>query len=108
MVRALQLVKDGAARGAISAGNSGAMMAGSLFTLKRIPGVERPALGGLLPTKDSVCMVIDLGANTDCKPEYLEQFALMGSIYMERIQHLKSPRVGLLANGEEEGKGNVQ
>jgi glycerol-3-phosphate acyltransferase PlsX len=53
-------------------------------------------------------MVIDLGANTDCKPEYLQQFALMGSIYMERIMHLKSPRVGLLANGEEEGKGNLQ
>ncbi len=88
MVRALELVKDGAALGAVSAGNSGAMMTGALFTLKRLPGVERPALGGLLPTKDGVCMVIDMGANTDCKPEYLQQFALMGSIYMERIQHL--------------------
>jgi phosphate acyltransferase len=108
MVRALELVKDGAAVGAVSAGNSGAMMTGALFTLKRLPGVERPALGGLLPTKDGVCMVIDMGANTDCKPEYLQQFALMGSIYMERIQHLDHPRVGLLANGEEEGKGNQQ
>ncbi|MFL5625405.1 MAG: phosphate acyltransferase PlsX [Ktedonobacteraceae bacterium] len=109
MVRALQLVKDGEALGAVSAGNSGAMMAAaSLVTLKRLQGVERAALGGVLPTRDGACMVIDLGANTDCKPEYLQQFALMGSIYMERIMHLKSPRVGLLANGEEEGKGNQQ
>src|SRR5438445_150822 len=108
MTLALQLVKDGSALGAVSAGNSGAMMAASLFILKRIQGVERPALGGLLPTKDGACMVIDMGANTDCKPEYLQQFALMGSIYMQRILHLKSPRVALLANGEEEGKGNLQ
>ncbi|GAC1634062.1 MAG: phosphate acyltransferase PlsX [Ktedonobacteraceae bacterium] len=109
MVRALDLVKEGSALGAVSAGNSGAMMAAaSLVTLKRLKGVERAALGGVLPTKDSVCMVIDMGANTDCKPEYLQQFALMGSIYMERILHLNDPRVGLLANGEEEGKGNLQ
>ena len=108
MVRAVELVKEGAAVGAVSAGNSGAMMAASLFVLKRLTGVERPALGGLLPTKDGVCMVIDMGANTDCKPEYLQQFALMGSIYMERIRHLPAPKVGLLANGEEEGKGNQQ
>jgi glycerol-3-phosphate acyltransferase PlsX len=108
MVRALELVKDGSALGAVSAGNSGAMMSASLFTLKRLRGVERPALAGLLPAENGPCMVIDLGANTDCKPEYLRQFALMGSIYMERIMRLKFPRVGLLANGEEEGKGNQQ
>src|SRR5215469_14172362 len=108
MTLALQLVRDGAALGAVSAGNSGAMMAASLFTLKRIPGVERPALGGVFPTKDGVCFVIDIGANTDCKPEYLQQFAVMGSIYMERIFHIDAPRIGLLANGEEEGKGNEQ
>jgi glycerol-3-phosphate acyltransferase PlsX len=108
MVRALQLVKDGEAVGAVSAGNSGAMMAASLFTLKRLPGVERPALGGVFPTKDGTCLVIDMGANTDCKPEYLQQFAIMGSIYMERIFHVNSPRVALLANGEEESKGNEQ
>ena len=108
MTLALQVVRDGAALGAVSAGNSGAMMAASLFTLKRIPGVERPALGGVFPTKDAVCLVIDIGANTDCKPEYLQQFALMGSIYMQRIFHISSPRVGLLANGEEETKGNQQ
>src|SRR5215467_15768158 len=106
MTVALQYVRDGAALGAVSAGNSGAMMAASLFTLKRIPGVERPALGGTLPTRDGACLVIDMGANTDCKPEYLQQFALMGSIYMQRIFHVQSPRIGLLANGEEESKGN--
>jgi phosphate acyltransferase len=108
MTIALQLVRDGAALGAVSAGNSGAMLAASLFTLKRVAGVERPALGGIFPTKDGVCLVIDMGANTDCKPEYLQQFALMGSIYMERIFQVQSPRVGLLANGEEESKGNQQ
>jgi phosphate acyltransferase len=108
MVRAVQLVKSGEALGVVSAGNSGAMMAASLFTLKRLPGVDRPALGGVFPTKDGICLIIDIGANTDCKPEYLQQFALMGSIYMERIFQTKRPRVGLLANGEEEGKGNEQ
>jgi glycerol-3-phosphate acyltransferase PlsX len=106
MALALQLVRDGSALGAVSAGNSGAMMAASLFTLKRIEGVDRPALGTVFPTKDGECFVLDVGANTDCKPEYLEQFALMGSIYMERIFSVESPRVGLLANGEEETKGN--
>ncbi len=108
MTLALQQVRDGTALGAVSAGNSGAMMAASLFTLGRISGVDRPALGGLFPTRDNVCLVIDIGANTDCKPEYLLQFALMGSIYMERIFSVPSPRVGLLANGEEETKGNEQ
>ena len=106
MTLALQLVRDGSALGAVSAGNSGAMMAASLFTLKRIEGVDRPALGTIFPTRDGVSFVLDVGANTDCKPEYLQQFALMGSIYMERIFSIASPRVGLLANGEEETKGN--
>jgi phosphate acyltransferase len=108
MTLALQLVRDGSALGAVSAGNSGAMMAASLFTLKRIEGVDRPALGGVFPTRDGACFVLDIGANTDCKPEYLQQFALMGSIYMQRIFSIPSPRVGLLANGEEETKGNEQ
>src|SRR5215831_16714378 len=106
MTLALQLVRHGSALGAVSAGNSGAMMAASLFTLKRIEGVDRPALGTVFPTRDGVSYVLDVGANTDCKPAYLEQFALMGSIYMERIFSIASPRVGLLANGEEETKGN--
>ena len=106
MTLALQLVRDGSALGAVSAGNSGAMMTASLFTLKRIEGVDRPALGTVFPTKNGISFVLDVGANTDCKPEYLQQFALMGSIYMDRIFSIASPRVGLLANGEEETKGN--
>jgi glycerol-3-phosphate acyltransferase PlsX len=107
MVRALQLVVDGQATAAVSAGNSGAMMAAaSLVTLKRIAGVERAAIGGVLPTNEGAVLIIDMGANTDCKPEFLQQFALMGSIYMERILNRPSPRVGLLSNGEEAGKGN--
>ena len=106
MTLALQLVRDGSALGAVSAGNSGAMMAASLFTLKRIEGVDRPALGTVFPTRNGISFVLDVGANTDCKPEYLQQFALMGSIYMNRIFSIASPRVGLLANGEEETKGN--
>ncbi len=106
MLLALQQVRDGKALGAVSAGNSGAMLAASLFTLKRLPGVDRPALGGVFPTRNGACLIIDMGANTDCKPEYLLQFALMGSAYMERIFQIKSPRIGLLANGEEASKGN--
>lgn len=106
MLLALQQVRSGKALGAVSAGNSGAMLAASLFILKRLPGVDRPALGGIFPTRNGVCLVIDMGANTDCKPEYLLQFALMGSAYMERTFKVKTPRVGLLANGEEASKGN--
>lgn len=108
MTLALELVRDGEALGAASAGNSGAMLAASIFTLKRIPGVDRPALGAILPTKESASLVLDVGANVDCKPEYLQQFALMGSIYMNRIFHIDAPRVGLLSNGEEETKGSQQ
>lgn len=106
MTLALQLVRDGQAVGAVSAGNSGAMMAASLFTLKRIAGIKRPALSGVLPTAKEPCLVLDIGANTDCEPEYLQQFALMGSIYMERVFHVPSPRVALLSNGEEDTKGD--
>ncbi len=108
MALALQLVRDSTAVGAVSAGNSGAMMATSLLTLKRINGIERPALGGIFPTAKQPSLVLDVGANTDCKPEYLLQFALMGSIYMERVFHIPSPRVALLSNGEEDTKGNKQ
>jgi glycerol-3-phosphate acyltransferase PlsX len=108
MIVALQLARDGEAVGAVSAGNSGAMMAASLFVLRRIAGVDRPALGAVLPTRSRAALVLDAGANTDCKPEYLQQFALMGSVYMERIFRVAQPRVALLANGEEETKGNQQ
>jgi glycerol-3-phosphate acyltransferase PlsX len=102
-----ELVRDGKAIGAVSAGNSGAVMAAALLTLKRIKDVDRPAFGTVLPAAGGArTLVLDVGANTDCKPEWLLQFALMGAAYMRSAFGLASPRVGLLANGEEESKGD--
>ena len=106
IVRACTMVEDGRAAGFVSAGNSGAVMAASLFGLRRIPGVERPAIGAVIPTATGRCLLLDAGANADARPEYLVQFARMGSIYAERVLQLANPRVGLLSNGEEPGKGN--
>ncbi|HEV2238404.1 MAG TPA: phosphate acyltransferase PlsX [Ktedonobacterales bacterium] len=107
MTVALELVRDGTASAAVSAGNSGAMLAASLFTLKRIPGVDRPALGGIFPAAGGKrTMVLDIGATTDSKPAYLVQFAVMGALYLEQVFGVARPRVGLLANGEEETKGD--
>ncbi len=103
---ALRQVKDGHAAGMISAGNSGAVMAAALFTLGRIPGIERPAIGAVLPTTTGHVLLIDAGANTDPKPSQLLQFGQMGAIFMERVRGVPNPRVGLLANGEEASKGN--
>jgi phosphate acyltransferase len=101
------LVKRGDASGFVSAGNSGAVMAAALFGLGRIPGVERPAIGTVFPTLTGRCFVVDVGANADCKPEYLLQFGIMGSAFVERILGVERPRVGLLSNGEEDTKGNA-
>jgi glycerol-3-phosphate acyltransferase PlsX len=102
-----ELVRDGKAVGAVSAGNSGAVMAAALLTLKRIKGVERPAFGTVLPAASGArTLVLDVGANTDCKPEWLLQFALMGAAYMRSAFGSEDPGVGLLSNGEEEGKGD--
>ncbi len=102
-----ELVRDGKAIGAVSAGNSGAVMAAAMFTLRRTKGVDRPAFGAVLPTAGGKqVMVLDIGANTDCKPQWLLQFALMGSAHQTAIFGFPSPRVGLLANGEEESKGD--
>lgn len=102
-----ELVRDGKAEAAVSAGNSGAVMAAAIFTLRRIRGVDRPAFGGVVPaTHGKKTLVLDMGANTDCKPPYLLQFAVMGSAYMESVFKVARPRVGLLANGEEETKGD--
>lgn len=107
MTVALELVRDGRAIAAVSAGNSGAMLAASLLTLRRIPGVERPALGGMFPAAGGRrTLVLDIGANTDSRPAWLVQYAVMGSIYMEKVFRVPNPRVGLLANGEEETKGD--
>jgi glycerol-3-phosphate acyltransferase PlsX len=101
------LVRDGAADAFVSAGNTGGILAvATLQTLHRIEGVLRPALGVIFPTKEKP-MLIDHGANADCKPEYLLQFGIMGSLYVERVRGIKRPRVALLSSGEEEGKGNL-
>jgi glycerol-3-phosphate acyltransferase PlsX len=98
--------KQGAVDAFASAGNTGAMMAASLFTLGRLPGVSRPALPGYFPTTQSFSIVIDVGANVDSKPEHLVQFAQMGQVYAERVMHREGATVGLLNVGEEPGKGN--
>jgi len=103
----MKLVQAGQAQAFVSAGNSGAVMAAALFNLGRIKGIERPALGTVYPTVRGKCFLLDIGANTDCKPEYLLQFAIMGSAYWERVFGVPNPRVGLVSNGEEEGKGSM-
>lgn len=106
LVRGLRLVADKEADCFISAGSTGAVLAGAIFKVKRIPGIKRPALAPILPTLQGPVMLIDCGANVDCKPEYLAQFALMGSAYMKGVANIPSPRVGLINNGAEEEKGN--
>lgn len=106
LVVGLKLVKDGNCDAFISAGSTGAFLAGSLLKVGRIKGIDRPALSPLIPTLKGNCMVIDAGANVDCKPRNLQQFAVMGSIYMEKIMKINNPRVGLLNVGAEASKGN--
>jgi glycerol-3-phosphate acyltransferase PlsX len=103
----LRLVAEGKASAAVSAGHSGAIMVGAMFLLKRHPGIERPAFGSVFPTATGQAIVVDVGANVDCKARYLEQFAVMGSVYMRQVFGVASPRVGLLSNGEEDSKGNA-
>ncbi len=103
---AARLVADGRADAVVSAGNSGGVMAAAIFELKRIPGLERPAIGTLIPGKTGYTFMLDAGANADVKPEWLAQFALLGDSYGRRILGRASPRIGLLSNGEEETKGN--
>lgn len=102
----LNLVKNGEAKGFVSAGNTGGILAvAMLHTLRRIRGIKRPALGVIFPIAGRP-MLIDHGANADARPEFLLQFALMGSLYVERVRGVQRPRIGLISNGEEEGKGN--
>jgi glycerol-3-phosphate acyltransferase PlsX len=107
MAVGMDLVKQGEADAFVTAGNTGGAMANALFRLGRARGVKRPALTPLFPVRGGECAVLDIGANTDCRPEYLAQFAVMGSIYAEVVQGKSSPRVALLSNGEEAGKGNL-
>ena len=106
MAIGLDLVKSGEADAFVTAGNTGAAMVTSLFRLGRIRGVDRPALAGPFPTATGICNIVDIGANPDCKPENLLQFGIMGSVFAERVRGVKNPRVGLISNGEEAGKGS--
>lgn len=102
----MELVKAGKASCFVTAGNTGMAMYFAVKTFRNIPGIIRPALTTIFPVKGGRCIVCDIGANAECTPEYLLQFAILGSIYAEKILKVKNPRVGLLANGEEAGKGN--
>lgn len=107
MVKMAESVRTGEADACVSAGNTGALMAAGLFVVGRIDQVDRPALAPTLPTIDGQGFVmLDLGANSDAKPEHLEQFAVMGSVYAEKVRGIKHPRVGLLNIGTEDKKGN--
>jgi glycerol-3-phosphate acyltransferase PlsX len=103
---ATRLCREEKAAAVVSAGNTGAQMAAALFTLGRLPGIDRPAIATILPTTKGGVLILDAGANTDCKPQHLLQFARMGAIYANRILEIDSPRVGLLNIGAEETKGN--
>ncbi|NLL82487.1 MAG: phosphate acyltransferase PlsX [Tissierellia bacterium] len=106
LVVGLNALKDGLGDGFISAGSTGALLAGGLFIIKRIQGIDRAALTSVYPTSNGISLLVDAGANADCKPEYLRQFALMGTIYIENVLGKKNPKVGLVNIGTEEGKGN--
>lgn len=104
---AARLVRDGKAHGLVSAGNTGAVMATSKLVIGTLPSVDRPALSAVFPTLgEHGCVLLDVGANAECKPEQLRQFAVMGSIYSNQILNVKNPKVGLMSIGEEEIKGN--
>ncbi len=103
----LKLVREGRASGFLTAGNTGAAMATAKMVLGALPGVDRPALAMVLPTTAGTpCVLLDVGANVDCRPQNLVQFAVMGELYARSVLKIKKPRVGLLSIGEEEGKGN--
>jgi glycerol-3-phosphate acyltransferase PlsX len=107
MAVGMDLIKNDQADAFVTAGNTGGAMANALFRLGRIRGVKRPALGTIFPVKDGYAILIDVGANTDCRPLYLHQFAIMGTVYAEILLKKPTPRVGLVSNGEEPGKGNT-
>ncbi|NJL37453.1 MAG: phosphate acyltransferase PlsX [Leptolyngbyaceae cyanobacterium RM2_2_4] len=105
---AMELVKRGRADGVVSAGHSGAAMAAALLRLGRLKGIDRPAIGAVLPTliASKPVLILDVGANVDCRPKFLEQFAMMGTIYSHSVLGIEEPKVGLLNIGEESSKGN--
>ena len=107
MVVGAKALADGLGDGFISTGSTGALLASGLFIVKRIRGIDRAALSVLYPTLNGFSLLLDAGANADCKPEYLYQFALMGSIYMEKVMGVDSPAIALVNVGSEKGKGNI-
>lgn len=107
IVKSIKLIKEEKVDGVVSAGNTGAVMSSALLYLGRLKGIKRPAITTVLPTiNNTPTIMLDIGANVDCKKEYLVQFALMGKIYMESIFGIENPKIALLNIGEEEGKGN--
>ncbi len=106
MAVCVDLIKEGKADAFVSAGNTGAVMAISTIRLGRIEGISRPALGTIVPTLKNKCLVLDVGANVDSKPNNLYEFAIMGSVYMQEIFGVENPKIGLLSIGEEDSKGN--
>ena len=106
-VKGMLALRNKEADGFVSAGSTGAVLAGGMFRLGRIPGIERPALAPMLPNGKGYVLLIDCGANVDCKPEYLVQFGLMGSAYMQGVMGMDNPRVGLVNIGAEAEKGNA-
>ena len=106
LVVGLKLLSEGKGEAFVTAGSTGATIAGATMIVRRMSGVKRPALCPLLPTETGKALLIDCGANTECRPSFLAQFALMGSIYMQKVEGIESPRVGLVSNGAEEEKGN--
>ncbi len=107
LIKAFTALKSGCVDAVVSAGNSGAMALASSLILGRTPGISRPAIGSFVPTKKGSVFCLDLGANVDCKPAHLEQFAVMGSLFVQQYKQLSKPRVGLLSNGSEPYKGNA-
>ncbi len=105
MAIAFRLLKEDKADAFVSAGNSGAILVGATLLVKRIRGIKRAALGAVMPSIEGPYILLDCGANVECKPEYLDQFATMGSLYMKSCLQIENPRVGLLNNGTEECKG---
>ncbi|HLO17413.1 MAG TPA: phosphate acyltransferase PlsX [Anaerolineales bacterium] len=106
MAVGIDLVKKGEADAFVTMGNTGAAWLTALFRLGRIRGVDKPAIAPIFPTASGSCVVLDIGANPDCEPNNLLQFGIMGSMYAEKVLGIKNPKVGLVSNGEEEGKGN--
>ena len=106
LVKAMDMLKTGDAQACVSAGSTGAILAAGMFRVGRIPGIDRPALASVIPSTNKPYMLLDCGANADCRPEYIVHFGVMGSIYMEKVKGYQNPRVALVNIGAESEKGN--